>query len=474
MGVTDLKTKDLGRTAIISLIFVVVSTILFIMNINEQEVLLIMLPIIYGLFYIGISKIHYYTNYPGMFTLNVIVFLRYVLLPILILLYPSYVDVYGKISEGILLMIFEALSLGVLLAFITKKYYQSHIKKNLSISNNKNLVIKMVVLYSIVVVVLQPNILHQYNFAFVDSSSIELIKGRSLVTGVNGMIVDLGKLLLPLLLTIPLIIKHRKKQNDIYYYATIIIIMLFNVLIFSGTSRSSMLIPAVASIFYLINAFPNKRKKIFMFMSFAIVVVVIQLTLLKTEYIGTKLSFSLGEIIDYLEAYFVGPKNMGVVIKAHDIYSSSYSISTFFNDVMGNFPGLSKFFDLENRTNTFYNLTFYNGGPQRDQIIPSMGQGLFYFGYIFSFLPQMLIIIGMAKLDELYSKSNSLAGVYFYSYFTVKFGFTFVQSLSSVLSFIYSIIIPITIIYVMNRKTNELTKVRRYSNEKSKITFCDK
>lgn len=470
-----MKTKDLGRTAIISLIFLVLSTILFIMNIDEQTVLLIILPVIYGFFFIGISKIHRYINYPGMFTLNVIVFLRYVLLPILILLYPSYVDVYGNISEGILFMIFEALSLGVLLAIVTKKYYKSHIKEeNLEISNNRNLLIKMVIVYAIIVVVFQPSILLQYNFAFVDSSSLELIKGRSLVTGINGMIIDWGKLFLPLLLTIPLVTRYRKKQNDIYYYTTIIIIMLFNVLIFSGTSRSSMLIPAVASIFYLINAFPNKRKKIFMFMSFVIVVVVIQLTLLKTEYIGTKLNFSLGEIIDYLEAYFVGPKNMGVAIKAKEIFNDAYSSSTFFNDVLGNFPGLSIFFNLENRTNTFYNLTFYNGGPQRDQIIPSMGQGLFYFGYIFSFFPQMLIVIGMAKLDELYSKSNNIAGVYFYSYFAVKFGFTFVQSLSSVLSFLYSIIIPVTIIYIINKKTNDLTKVRRYNNGKSEITFCDK
>ncbi|MGM0830640.1 MAG: hypothetical protein ACQEU4_20700 [Bacillota bacterium] len=468
---------EFGRSSIIFFVFSFLTLILlFSFNYGGEKLLLLLLPLIYGGMFLSIAKIHRYITNPGMFTLNVISAIRYLLMPILIILDPNYIDEYGTLSQGITFMIFEALCLGTFLIFITRKYYRNVKNQSyIELGYKKNILLKITVIFAIILVIKDPSILLQYTFAFEDSSSITLIKSRELVTGINGMIIDWGKLVLPLLISLILIKKYRNSNNNIYYYLTLLTILFLNVMIFSGTSRSSAIMPAVASMFFLINVFPNKRKRIFLLMGSTITIVAIQLTLLKTSYYGTGIQASIGSVINYLEAYFVGPKNLGIAVLAKESYSNVFTINTLLNDLMGNFPGLSHFFNLENRTNTFYNIVFYNGGSQRDQIIPSMGQGLFYFGYVFSFIPQMLIVYGMAKFDSFFKKANNLAAVYFFSYFAVRFGYTYVQSVSSILSFLYSIIIPITLIYILNNFLNKSLGYRRsVAFEKNKTTICNK
>lgn len=447
-----MKRELLGRFAISSMLFVGLCLFLIYFSQDIDQLLLACLPLIYGVFFISIAKIHRYINHPGMFVLTVISTIRYVLLPILIIISPEYIDKYGYLTQGIIFMIYEAISLGIFLIFITKKYYTNKkYQENVLVNNNSNFILKFIVIYALLIVILDPSILSQYNFVFVDNANLELIKRSNVVSGLSGLIVDWGKLLLPLLICIPLISRYKITNNNIYFYSVISVILLINVMIFSGTSRNSVIMPATASMFFLIKAFPDKRKKITFFMSLAIIVVAVQLTLLKTDYIGTRIQASLGSIVDYLEAYFGGAENMGIVIGAKEEYSHMFTLKTFMNDVLGNFPGLSHLFNLENRTSTFYNLIFYNGGQARDQIIPSMGQGLFYFGYLFSFIPQILIVWGMAKLDSLYRNAKTLVGIYFLSYFAVRFGFTYIQNISIILNFIYSMVIPISILLLLNQ-----------------------
>ena len=471
-----MKKDELGRASIINLAFLLFSLLLVFYSHGEEKVILIFLPLIYGVFFIAIARIHQFINHPGMFVLNVISAIRYLLIPVLIIIYPEYKDEYGSLTQGIIFMIFEAFCLGVFLIFITRRYYIGKKFQNyIDVNHNQNLLLKLIVICAVLLVIQNPTILLQYNFVFADSSNVELIKRREVVSGLSGLIVDWGKLLLPLLICIPLIKKYRVNNNSLYFYLVIIVIMLINVMFFSGTSRNSVIMPATASMFFLIKAFPNKRKKIALLMSIVIVIVALQLTLLKTEYLGTRTETSIGSSIDYLEGYFGGPENMGIALTAKENYSNMFTISTFFNDVLGNFPGLSHYFDMENRTTTFYNLIFYNGGPARDQIIPSMGQGLFYFGYLFSFIPQMLIVWGMAKFDSMYRNTKDLSGIFFLSYFAVRFGFTYIQNISIILNFIYSMIIPIMFILLINRIINQRFTFRRSKHyAKNKAVICNK
>lgn len=441
-------------TNIIMFLSVILTLILTFVNTDDSKILLPLFPLIYSVIFIGLAKIHYFYQNPGMFVVNIIVLLRYLIMPTLIIFSPNYSDSYGNLNKGIELMIYESIIIGFFLIYITKKFYSN---KNTDYSikfyqKNNNTIFKIISILGILIVFVNPEVLRQYNYVFSSVDSMEFVKGRWLITGIGGIVLDWGKLILPLLLSICFIKKYRIKEKKIYFYLTIFVILIFNVLIFSGTSRNSVIMPAIGSLFFLIRVFPEKKKGIFLFFSLIILLVILHLTLVKTSYIGVNSFNSMDDITNYLEAYFLGPKNYGISQISKEVYGNSFSLQTFLNDIFGNFPGFSDFFELENRTNTFYNIIYHNGGLARDAIIPSIGQGLFYFGTIFSVLPQLLSLQVMAYLDKQFWKSNSLVSIYFISYFAVRFGFTYIQNISIILSFIYSMIIPISIfIYLSNK-----------------------
>src|SRR5699024_6750318 len=140
------------------------------------------------------------------------------------------------------------------------------------------------------------------------------------------------------------------------------ILIFFNLMIFSGTSRNSAIMPGIASMFYLINVFPHKKKQLFFLFSGSIFIVLIQLTILKLFYTSGSTISGLSEAVNYLESYFFSPNNYGIGISTKKIFDNNITINTFLNDVFGNAPWFSQFFDSNDRTTTYYNIIYHNGG----------------------------------------------------------------------------------------------------------------
>lgn len=455
-----MKISDLRNLSITIFLSAILLLMAIFLNINTNDMLLIVLPVIYLIIFLGIIKIYQYFNYPGIFTLNVVCFIRYVILPILIISSDKYISYSNNFTDGILLMIYEAICMGIFLIIVVKRYYNTKFKTtHINYENSKNYILKIIILFSLIIVITNPDVLSQYQFVFSDGDNIDLIKPSDVIGGLPSLIFNWGKILVPILLSYSLIRKYMKKQNTLYYITVALIFILFNVLFFSGTSRSSVIMPATGSMFFILRAFPDKRKVTFVFGALAILMVTIQLTLLKNTYTGNEISNNINDIISYLEVYFTGPSNLAVAIEAKSKYADHFNFYTFINDILGNFPGISNFLDSENRTSTLFNLAFYNGGMQRDQIIPSIGQGLFYFTYLFSFINQVLIIAGMVFWDMRYKNSNDIIYVYLAATFSVRFGFTFISSVSSILGFFYSTVIPMVLIMKANEYIN--IKIRR-------------
>ncbi|RCW77369.1 hypothetical protein [Saliterribacillus persicus] len=274
-----------------------------------------------------------------------------------------------------------------------------------------------------------------------------------MVSGINSLILDWSKLVLPLLLASIFIKKYNRKPIALYFYAIIFIVLFFNLMIFTGISRNSAIIPGAASLFFIIKIFPHKKKETFALVSILILFVTISLTIFKNTYLGTNETYTFSTFTSYLESYFVGPKNLGYAYKAKELYANNFNLNTFFNDVFANAPMISGFFDLENRTSTLYNITVYNGGLSRDAIIPTIGQGLFYTGYTLSILPELLIVWLMTKCDQKYTEATDIITAFFMSYFAVRFGFNFSQNFSIFSGFVFSSVVPLYILLYLNRKT---------------------
>lgn len=451
--------QNKGTTTILFLSFILFLTaIMLIFNQNSIYTHLILVPMIYGLLFIACAKIHHYYSYPGMFVLNCISFVRYVIIPLFIILDSNYYDKSGgMLSEGIVLMLYEEICLGIFLTFLTKKHYEKFSiimeNKNFETAINTKIgyVFKAIIVIGLMIVATNPQSLNQFNFV-TTSSNLGIYKYGEVISGASSIILGWSKLVLPLLLVSFFLKKYRQRPSRKYYFVIVFIVLFFNLMIFTGISRNSAILPGTASMFFIIKIFPYKKKQTFALISVVIILVVITLTAFKNSYLGVNDVYTFSSLTGYLESYFAGPRQLGYALKAKEILGDYFNIKVFLNDIFANVPGISKFFNLENRTTTFFNIAVYNWGAARDAIIPTIGQGLFYFGYIFAAVPELLLVWIMAKLDKLYLQANNIMNAFFIAYFAVRFGNNFAQNLTILSGFLFSTVLPIATLLYINKK----------------------
>lgn len=416
------------------------------------QTLLIIPPLIYLMGYIWFNKIFNFIQYPGMFLFNVISFIRYYLIPVLMIFESSTYTTDVYLYKGVGLLIYECVVIFILLNVIIKKKYKKITNEKIEKDpNNEHLMIKLVIGIAILLLIMQPSILDQYNFVFNEVENIVFIKQSELVTGINSIIFNVAKLFFPVIL---IIYFYKIKNRNMLYILSIIILLVLNVSFFSGTSRNSVVIPAIASMFFLLKLFQDKRKITWFLFMTTILTVTIQLTVTKSQYLNSNSFSNLSGIINYLDVYFSGPNNLGISIKAKELYSDTFTFRTFINDLFSNAPILSNYTDQNDRTSKLFNLSFYNGGQSTDQIIPSIGQGLFYFGYLFSVVPQMVVIFLIALLDKHYAKTTNIILMYFLAYFAARFGFGYTQNISILINFSLAVILPVISLVFVNRLIN--------------------
>ncbi|RCW77370.1 hypothetical protein [Saliterribacillus persicus] len=143
--------------------------ILIIFNQNTDALLLICVPLIYLILFIIFGQIHKYYIYPGMFILNVICIIRYIFIPFFVLLDGEY-SAQAYMTEGIMLMIYEQICLGLFLIFITNNYYRKYEKNSQvnylqnDITKGPELVFKAIIVIAIIIVLINPNALNNFNF----------------------------------------------------------------------------------------------------------------------------------------------------------------------------------------------------------------------------------------------------------------------------------------------------------------------
>lgn len=426
---------------------VLACALLMLINIDSaiKGYFLLMLAIYYFLF-INVAKIDRCIYNPGMFLVNVTCIFRYVLIPLFYVLDSSY-NFTSNLTSGIYLMLYEEVCVGVFLYYLVKKSYEIKTRtlNNVTINSimknemNTQLRIGMIALVAIAVaiVIMNPSLLNEYNFAIgVEESDIISNYGS-----VHTMIISWSKMVFPLLIASFMINRYQKQPKFIYYILTVFPVLLFNLMLFKGISRNSVIVPGAASMFFLMRAFPKKHKMTSFMVSGMIVTVAIVLTLFKNSTANWVVDTIAAQRL-YLNAYFAGPNNLGDAIGAYNLYKSSFSVNTLLNDLFYNVPGISQYFDGEDRITVLFNA--WKG--TQSAIVPAIGQGLFYFGMVLSVIPELVFLWMMSKFDIKARNANNIMEVFFYSYFAVRFGYTYYQNISILISFLLGTVITLTVL----------------------------
>ena len=409
------------------------------------------------------GNIFYFTKTPGNIGFTLLCVCRYLLIPILMMAVPYDESIVGQtVAAGHykaawILYIYELVVIEIVY-FIAVRIIRKREKKDagglLSYVDPRALVVVILLLFGAgaAIILINPSILSRYHFAL---SRSEIVTDDFTTSSALFVLLEYVRILIPIL--IAAFYQYRGKGNN---WILIIAPILFTLLFYTSTSRNSIFIPGVAYMFMLIKAFPKYAKRIFVILSSVIGSIVLIMTMYKSFY-GGKLSNDVMTLSNYLSTYVMGPKELAIGFATNATYSGNITFRTLINDLINNFPILSRFSDVNNITGQYYNWTYYSyefsGGGF---IIPAVIQGLLHFGYALSPLFVAIKIVLMVKFDSLYKSADTISS-FFYARAAAYLGLFIGTNISLNINMLAVwILVPITVIYISSLFTRKRKAVR--------------
>ncbi len=398
-------------------------------------------------------------KYPGYTIFLLFGVARYLVLPFYILLSGIYQNDTSYLY-GILLFLFEETVTGVFFVLLSRRFYGTTtlqaekltLDRNVDPSINRmSYVFVLIVLLAGTIIALNPSSLGKYNFVWeVGNEDLTIAKYGENIVGIPSMVIGIARLLLPVLLVSGFVARYRRTGRRAYYFLTAAVMFLFNLMIFEGTSRNSAIIPGTAVLFFLVKVFPGQRRQSWLLSGALLLTVLIVLTMFKNDLVDGSFAGMSGTA-QYLDTYLAGPRNLSIAVLAYQNYASQFNSAMLFNDLFHNVPGLSALSEGDFRTTTLFNIQAYGGGLQRDAIIPTVGQGLFYFGPFLAVLLQPILLLVVALFDRGYAKSKTLVEAYMYAYFAVACAGYAIHNLSLTMGLVCGTALPMMLLMRIDR-----------------------
>lgn len=221
--------------------------------------------------------------------------------------------------------------------------------------------------------------------------------------------------------------KYDRTKKSIYVNYAIIIAIL-NIIIIVGERRSAILYSSFVSGYILIKMFPEFKKKILRTVIITGGSVIFLMSIYKffNAFIyGSYVESIRNSTIDLkwlsrtMQIYFGSPQNVAIAIDMKEIFNIPFS-NLFFDFARSTF-GLS--FLLKGQgilTSAYYNSFIYSSDITVGHVIPSIGYGYLYFGYIFS---PIIICINLwlsSKFEILFIRSRSYEAMYVWGYILIR------------------------------------------------------
>lgn len=452
----------------ILLLFVAVISTLFCIFYGDEMGYnnMFLLPLVYLICYFGgLEKL---LGVNSTFFCNVFVgisFLRYVILPPFTV-YSKYHLIETKYSPtakdknfAVLLMCYEILILTIVLIHLYGRGKVYSIKKIMSSTKKykyEKWSVFFIVLFVIVIFVsvLNDNIMSQFNFII--PSQISTIRYNNVysyfenTSGIIKILVILLNVFISLIFVNMMLYFGEKymRNNNLIYYIMTCICGILNITIYQGSNRSAMLIKGLTTLIVLLILFPNKRKQLVFFFLMLIVVIVVLLSLSRNHHMLK----SIEVISNTLNGYLAGPENVSISINIKNLSEAQANskIVNFLYDLVRPVVGLGSLIKSENILTTpeMYNYLIY-GSKQGASILPFIGQGYYYFGFLLAPLLEVFFVLLVHYIETIVSKIKNLLILYFLEFVSIRMGFFMAQNLYiQINSLISLLVISVTVIWL--------------------------
>ena len=309
---------------------------------------------------------------------------------------------------------------------------------------------KLLIILIILLVIIFPMILDNYSFLIqttVEERNNALVAMQNIKTSMPALIrIFVGYFLEPLRIFLSLYLinfwykKYSETDKGKYVRWSFYLIIL-NAAIMTERKLFSILFACALSVL-LLYIYPRYRKTITLCSVVGIIFILLFVLVYKSYILKDRTDFQFKQTA---EAYISNSyRNVETSIEMSEEYEKQYSVMDKLHmlingDTMTTFAIIQYFFQGETTTTYLFNETYYQGAKRYDQIIPMIGQGYFYFGFVFSVLFEVAFIV-MAMyyykkviLEEMLSK---------------KFLYIFISLLLVVMPFFYNYSIFVTYLTV--------------------------
>jgi len=367
-----------------------------------------LIPVIFLIMFVSFPRFNRYSKrYSGLFLLNILMFLKYVVAIFFVCSIgtyslSSYYVVYVPTSSyhtATALIIGEMMSLFIVVELLSDSIYrnssntietdtQGFVLLHDTLNYNKvrmGPVIISFLLLSFSLIALNPNLFFGKMLIIFSSGNqlTETIESRNAMNLVffAFRIIVVG---------IPInncIIKYNENGKKKYIFLSYMLIGIFCILNIS-TSRMNIILPFL--LFVLITSKTFKKTGLILNTAIGILLAVLLgiVSVYKMPYIYTNGSFFQAFLVDFakrVQEYTANIMPTAIGLQAINEYSSILGLHTFFIDILDSVPVISHLFNEKDTIYYIYN-QYALGGSSNTQIIPMTVSSIAYFTPIFSFL----------------------------------------------------------------------------------------
>lgn len=337
-------------------------------------------------------------------------------------------NVDNTFNTAITLMIFEYFLVFLILSLFGGKFCLA--AKNVEVSKklelpdksykSARLLLIFLSLFIIACVLLYPDILNNYKF-FVflsEEQSINWYRNYNLaketvpifIFYISTWAINIVKNIWILVLILNLRKRGAKKIN-LFISITIIIL---NALISSGDTAYSLYF-SLAFLIVLTYLYPNRKRIIILFTSLLILIVAVLGLLSLSLASSENSSGAFFNISNTLQAYFNGPVNVAAALMVNKVNTYSLILADFFTSL----PLLRTFFTHMINSTGVFNEVMYGSNGTGGQILPSVGLGKLYFGFILAPLFSCIFTYQSMRYGSKFSQETRLPYKFLYQFISI-------------------------------------------------------
>lgn len=432
---------------------------------NDGYKYTIYIPIIFVLFFsIFIWKPLFKYKTPYIITFSIVLFLKYYIYPLSVIINGTYDGMavtppsVENLQFSSFLMVYELFFISIVFNIFSNVFLKDSKRKCIKINSN-NVFYIIIFIFSLILILLIPSARKGINF-FLDVERSFDNNLSPLILLIRHLFV-ISKYFLFFYITSKL---YNKKifKNELISYLIIVICALFLMSIHVGLNRKNIISDAFAFLVIILVIFPKRKRLTISIITLFSSLLFISFTIVKANLTDVINYVSNFFSLAHLQPYLLGEYNIAIAIEAKEFFVNEIGIKNLFMDIFRPIIGIGEFLKESNilRSSEMFSIRFSYGSSYRDdQIIPLIGQGYLYFGFLLSPIFSIVWVILGLLCDKIFIKSSRLEYIFLSSYFAINIAQAISLNNSILINIISLRVVIIIPILLINKIFNEREKL---------------